>query len=159
MQIDMKTMSSDFCVTSHMTGKLSDYLGKWVIIYFYPKDSTPGCTAEGRDFKTYFQEFTQLNAVIFGISKDSLKSHERFKEKEEFPFELISDENEKLCQEFDVIKEKNMYGKTYLGIERSTFIINPQGKVVYQWRKVKVPGHVEEVLNTLKQLQKEGIDA
>lgn len=159
MQIDMKNISTDFCLTSQLTGKLSDYLGKWVVLYFYPKDSTPGCTSEGRDFKAHYHDFTQLNSVIFGISKDSLKSHERFKEKEAFPFELISDESEHLCQIFDVIKEKNMYGKTYMGIERSTFIINPKGQVVFEWRKVKVPGHVEIVLQTLNQLQKEGTDA
>jgi peroxiredoxin Q/BCP len=159
MQIDLKTRATEFCVTNQMSGKLSDYLGQWVVLYFYPKDATPGCTTEGRDFKTHFEDFRRLNAVIFGISKDSLKSHERFKEKEAFPFELISDESEHLCQVFDVIKEKNMYGKTYLGIERSTFILNPQGQIAHQWRKVKVPGHVQEVLETLKKLQKEGQDA
>lgn len=156
MQVDLGSSAIDFCATNALTGKLSDFLGKWVVLYFYPKDSTPGCTSEGRDFKAHHVEFLALNTLIFGISKDSLKSHERFKEKEGFPFELITDGDEALCRQFDVIKEKSMYGKTYLGIERSTFIINPQGKVAHEWRKVKVPGHVEEVLATLKQLQQEG---
>ena len=153
MQIDKNNSNCSFFATNELSGNLSDYLGQWVILYFYPKDSTPGCTTEGRDFSTHFKEFEALNAKVFGISKDGLKSHHRFKEKEGFPFELISDEQETLCQLFDVIKQKSMYGKTYMGIDRSTFLINPLGQVVHEWRQVKVPGHVKEVLETLKKYQ------
>ncbi len=153
MQIDLNKSNCCFSATNELTGNLTDFLGKWVILYFYPKDSTPGCTTEGRDFTAHHAEFESLNAKVFGISKDSLKSHHRFKEKEGFSFELISDEEEALCKVFDVIKQKSMYGKTYMGIERSTFLINPQGQVVHEWRNVKVPGHVKEVLETLKQHQ------
>ncbi len=153
MQLDITKSECGFLATNQMNGKLSDYLGSWVVLYFYPKDATPGCTTEGRDFTSHYPTFKALGAEIFGISKDSLKSHENFKQKEAFPFQLISDESEALCQLFDVIKEKSMYGKTYIGIERSTFLINPQGQVVHAWRKVKVPGHVQDVLETLKRNQ------
>jgi peroxiredoxin Q/BCP len=132
--------------------RLLDYRGKQVLLYFYPKDSTPGCTQEGQDFKQQFAEFTALNCVIFGISRDSLRSHENFKRKQQFPFELISDPDEQLCQLFDVIKMKAMYGKQVRGIERSTFLINADGVLVREWRKVKVKNHVNEVLEQLKQL-------
>ena len=131
--------------------KLSECRGKNVVLYFYPKDSTPGCTQEGQDFKAHFEEFAALNCVIFGISRDSLRSHENFKGKQDFPFELLSDADEQLCQLFDVIKMKNMYGKQVRGIERSTFLINTEGRLVYEWRKVKVKNHVTEVIEQLKQ--------
>jgi peroxiredoxin Q/BCP len=137
--------------TSDKTFQLSDYQGKNVVLYFYPKDSTPGCTQEGQDFKAHFDEFSALNCVILGISRDSLRSHENFKCKQDFPFELLSDSEEQLCQLFDVIKMKNMYGKQVRGIERSTFLINPDGVLIYEWRKVKVTQHVSEVLEQLKQ--------
>lgn len=124
-----------------------------VNFYFYPKDSTPGCTTESQDFRDAYPQFKALNAEIFGISRDSLKSHENFKCKQEFPFELISDKEEILCKKFDVIKMKTMYGKQVRGIERSTFLIDPQGILRQEWRKVNVKGHVDEVMNTLKQLQ------
>ncbi len=129
--------------------KLSDYLGKKIIIYFYPRDNTPGCTLEGKAFRDNIEQFNALNVVIFGVSRDSVKVHEGFKEKQAFPFELLSDKEEKLCQLFDVIKMKNMYGKQVRGIERSTFLINEEGVLLYEWRKVKVKTHVEEILQKL----------
>ncbi len=128
------------------------YKGKWLIIYFYPKDNTPGCTTEGKDFRDHYAEFEKLNAVVLGVSRDSVKVHTNFKAKHEFPFELLADQEEQLCQLFDVIKEKNMYGRKVMGIERSTFLIDPKGKLAAEWRKVKVKGHVEELLSTLKEL-------
>lgn len=122
------------------------------VLYFYPKDSTPGCTQEGQDFRDNYKKFTQLGVQIFGISRDNLKSHENFKAKYEFPFELISDPDEKLCGIFDVIKMKNLYGKQVQGIERSTFLIDNQGVLRREWRKVKVAGHVGEVLTAVKEL-------
>lgn len=142
-----------FQATSEVNGELSDYQGKWLVLYFYPKDSTPGCTTEGQDFRDNYEAFKQLNCEILGVSRDSLKSHERFKEKQQFPFELISDSEEELCQLFDVIKLKNMYGRQVRGIERSTFLINPEGKLAESWRKLKVKGHVDEVLECLKSKQ------
>jgi peroxiredoxin Q/BCP len=127
------------------------YKGKWLIIYFYPKDNTSGCTTEGQDFRDHYAEFVKLNAEILGVSRDSVKSHTNFKEKHQFPFELLADQEEQLCQLFEVIKEKNMYGRKVMGIERSTFLIDPKGKLAAQWRKVKVSGHVEEILSTLKE--------
>ena len=131
---------------------LSDFRGKNVVIYFYPKDSTPGCTTEGQDFRDLHTKFRRQQTVIFGVSRDSLKSHEKFKEKQQFPFELISDPDETLCRQFDVIKEKNMYGRKVMGIERSTFLIDAEGILRREWRKVSVKGHVEEVLEAIKAL-------
>ena len=129
--------------------QLSDYLGRNIILYFYPRDNTPGCTSEGEDFRDNFNLFKKKNTKIFGVSKDSLKSHEGFKNKFNFPFELISDPDEKICKIFDVIKEKSMYGKKYMGIERSTFLIDTDGKLLKEWRKVKVKGHAEDVLSSI----------
>jgi len=128
---------------------LSDYLGKYVVIYFYPKDSTPGCTQEGIAFRDAYEKFSALNAVIFGVSRDSIRMHEGFKAKQEFPFDLLSDTDEALCTLFDVIKMKAMYGKQVRGIERSTFLINPKGVLIHEWRKVKVKNHCEDVLTIL----------
>ncbi|MFC3909786.1 peroxiredoxin [Legionella dresdenensis] len=153
MNINDKISDFSFQGTNGLQARLSDYQGKWVILYFYPKDATPGCTTEGQDFGNNYAEFQKLNAVIFGISRDSLKSHENFKCKQAFPFELISDNDEQLCQLFDVIRMKSMYGKQVRGIERSTFLIDPAGILRHEWRKVKVAGHVTEVFNTLKNLQ------
>ncbi|MGR9073105.1 MAG: peroxiredoxin [Gammaproteobacteria bacterium] len=139
--------------TGNQTFRLSDYLGKNIVLYFYPKDSTPGCTSEGRDFRDNIKEFAALNTVIFGISRDSLRSHENFKSKQSFPFELLSDKDEEVCSLFDVIKMKNMYGKQVLGIERSTFLVDRQGNLAHEWRKVKVKTHVEEVLEALRKLE------
>lgn len=130
--------------------KLSDYRGKKVILYFYPKDNTPGCTTEACDFRDNINEINNLNAIVIGISKDNLNSHNKFIEKFNLPFTLLSDEEKVVCELYDVIKEKNMYGKKVLGIERSTFIINEEGTLIKEFRKVKVKGHIEEVLNELK---------
>ena len=129
---------------------LKDFQDRLLVLYFYPKDNTPGCTQEGIDFSSNYKKFRNLNAEIIGISKDNIKSHENFKKKYKYKFDLISDEDEKICKMFDVIKEKNMYGKKYMGIERSTFIIDKKGKLLKEWRKVKVKGHVEEVLKFIK---------
>ena len=133
---------------------LSDLNGKNVVLYFYPKDSTPGCTREGQDFRDNYNKFKRQNTVILGVSRDSIKSHENFKAKQGFQFELLSDKDEELCKLFDVIKMKNMYGKKVRGIERSTFLIDPNGKLKNEWRKVKVDGHVDEVLAAVKELNK-----
>ena len=138
--------------TGGKTFKLSDYLGKILVIYFYPKDSTPGCTTQGQQFRDAYAEFKSLNADIVGISRDSLKSHENFKAKFSFPFELLSDTEEKACSLFDVIKMKNMYGKQVRGIQRSTFVMDKNGHLVREWRGVKVDGHVPEVLDFVKTL-------
>lgn len=131
--------------------KLSDFKGKKVVLYFYPKDATPGCTIEGHEFTKLKPQFDKLNTAVFGISRDSMKSHEKFKEKECYKVDLISDEDEKICKIFDVIKEKNMYGKKVMGIVRSTFIIDEKGKLMNEWIKVKAEGHAKEVLDWLKQ--------
>ena len=136
--------------TSNTSFSISNYAGKNLIIYFYPKDSTPGCTNESIDFKDNYDIFQKLNTEIFGISRDSLKSHEKFKAKYSFPFELLSDADEIACNLFDVIKMKNMYGKKVRGIERSTFLINTEGKLVNEWRGVKVNGHVQELIEFLQ---------
>ena len=136
--------------TSNKIADLSQLKGKKVILYFYPKDSTPGCTTEGQDFRDLYNKFTKANAVIYGLSRDSIKSHETFKEKQSFPFDLISDPTEKICKQYDVIKEKNMYGRKYMGIDRSTFLINEEGKLIKEWRKVKVKGHADEVLKEVE---------
>jgi peroxiredoxin Q/BCP len=138
--------------TSGKKIEFKNLLGRPIVLYFYPKDSTPGCTLEGEDFRDNYQRFRQQQATIFGISRDNLNSHEKFKSKYNFPFELITDPDEKLCKLFDVIKEKNMYGKKYIGIERSTFLIDAQGVLRKEWRKVKVKGHVNDVLNAVKEL-------
>ncbi len=138
--------------TSGKTFQLSNYLGKNVVIYFYPKDSTPGCTTQGIQFRDAYTQFQQQDTEIFGISRDSLKSHENFKAKFTFPFELLADTEELACTLFGVIKMKNMYGKQVRGIERSTFIIDKKGTLVKEWRGVKVDGHAAEVLNFIKSL-------
>ncbi|WP_025732596.1 peroxiredoxin [Carnimonas nigrificans] len=134
------------------TVRLSDFTGKQLVIYFYPKDSTPGCTTEGLDFAALHDQFSAANTSILGVSRDTLKRHQNFKAKQQFPFELISDEDETLCRAFDVIKLKKLYGKEHYGIERSTFLIDAEGKLAQEWRKVKVKGHVEEVLTAAQQL-------
>lgn len=138
--------------TSGNTFKLSDFLGQYVVVYFYPKDSTPGCTTQGMQFRDAYADFKQANAEIIGISRDSVKSHENFKAKFSFPFELAADTEEVACNIFGVIKMKNMYGKQVRGIERSTFVINPQGVVIREWRGVKVDGHALEVLTFIQSL-------
>jgi thioredoxin-dependent peroxiredoxin len=132
--------------------KLSDHKGETVVLYFYPKDNTPGCTTEGEQFRDAYKKFRKAGAIVVGCSRDSLKSHENFKAKMQFPFELIADVDETLCTQFGVIKMKNMYGKKVRGIERSTFVIDGKGKLVNEWRGVRVPGHVEEVLAAVNSL-------
>ena len=132
--------------------KLSAHKGHPVVLYFYPKDNTPGCTTEGAQFRDLYPKFKKLGAIVVGCSRDSLKSHEGFKEKMAFPFDLLSDAEEKLCSQFGVIKMKNMYGKKVRGIERSTFVIDGDGKLAKEWRGVKVPGHADEVLDFVKTL-------
>lgn len=145
---------SDFQVqaTSGQAVSLSELKGKQVVIYFYPKDSTPGCTTQGQNFRDMHEQFQAANTLVFGVSRDSLKSHENFKAKQSFPFELISDKDEALCQLFDVIKLKKLYGKEYLGVDRSTFLIDKDGVLRHEWRGVKVPGHVEAVLGKAQAL-------
>ena len=132
---------------------LSDCLGQWLVLYFYPKDNTSGCSLQAEDFTTALHQFDQLGAKVVGVSRDSLKSHEKFIEKLSIGYPLITDPDEKLCQYFDVMKEKSMYGKKYMGVERSTFIIDPKGVLRHEWRKVKVKGHIDEVLHQLEELQ------
>ena len=138
--------------TDNMTLSNKDFDGKNVVIYFYPKDSTPGCTIEGQDFRDNYEMFQKLNTEILGVSRDSVKSHDKFKLKQSFPFALLSDPDEKMCKSFDVIKLKSMYGKEYLGVDRSTFLVSTEGKIIKEWRSVKVKGHVQEVLETVKNL-------
>jgi len=132
---------------------LSDKKGKKIVLYFYPKDSTPGCTAQGIEFNELLGQFKKQNAEIYGISRDSLKSHDKFICKYDFKFHLLSDDDEAVCQLFDVIKEKNMYGKKVMGIERSTFVIGEDQKLIAEFRKVKAAGHAQEILNFLKELK------
>ena len=138
--------------TSGLIFKLSDYLGKTLVIYFYPKDNTPGCTTQGMQFRDSYGEFQGLNTEIFGVSRDSLKSHENFKAKFTFPFELLADTEELACGIFGVMKMKNMYGKQVRGVERSTFIIDKNGVLIKEWRGVKVDGHAQEVLQFIQTL-------
>lgn len=153
----MNRVVADFrCpATGDQTIRLKDLRGKKVVLYFYPKDATPGCTTEGQDFRDLHARFRRANTVILGVSRDSLKSHEKFKAKQEFPFDLLSDEDEKVCRQFDVIREKNLYGRKFMGIERSTFLIDEAGKLRAEWRKVKVKGHADEVLDAVKNCQAE----
>ena len=152
VKINTKVKKFKVSATSELEIDSTALIGKSYVIYFYPKDNTPGCTQEGEDFRDLYKEFKKLKTEIYGVSRDSLKSHEGFKEKYKYPFELISDAEEKLCNLFDVIKEKNMYGKKYMGIERSTFLINKEGKLSAEWRKVKVNGHAAEVLEEVKKI-------
>jgi peroxiredoxin Q/BCP len=129
--------------------------GRWLVLYFYPKDNTPGCTTEGRDFAALLPKFRKAGADVLGVSRDSPKSHQNFCIKQAFGFELVSDADEALCQAFDVIREKQLYGRKYLGVDRSTFLLDPDGRVAREWRGVKVPGHAEAVFESLQSLRKE----
>jgi peroxiredoxin Q/BCP len=132
---------------------LSDLSGRNVVVYFYPKDNTSGCTTEGQDFRDRINTFRRHNTTVLGISRDSIRSHENFKARQQFPFELLSDADEKVCRAFDVIREKNMYGRKVMGIERSTFLIDAHGRLRQEWRKVKVAGHVDAVLEAVRALE------
>jgi len=136
--------------TGDQTIQLRSLRGKKVVLYFYPKDSTPGCTTEGQDFRDLRAKFKRQNAIILGASRDSLASHEKFKAKQKFSFELLSDHDEVLCKKFDVIREKTLYGRKFMGVVRSTFLIDENGKLRKEWRKVKVKGHAAEVLEAVK---------
>lgn len=138
-------------LSSGETVRLADYAGRWLVLYFYPKDSTPGCTTEGLDFNALLPKFNKLGATVLGVSRDSIRSHQNFCAKQGFKFDLVSDADESLCNAFGVIKEKNLYGRKYMGIERSTFLIDPKGVIVASWRPVKVAGHAQAVLDSLKE--------
>jgi peroxiredoxin Q/BCP len=132
---------------------LGDAKGKWLVLYFYPKDATSGCTTEAEEFRDLHDKFRRAGAMVVGVSRDSLKSHAKFRDKESLPFHLLSDTDEKLCQLFDVIREKSLYGRKYMGIERSTFLIDGSGVLRREWRKVKVAGHAQEVLEALREFR------
>jgi peroxiredoxin Q/BCP len=155
VELNKKVTNFSLPATGEQKISLSSLKGQNVVLYFYPKDSTPGCTREGQDFRDSMAKFKRQDTVILGVSRDSLRSHENFRTKQKFKFDLLSDEDETLCKQFDVIKMKNMYGKKVRGIERSTFLIDKTGKLRQEWRKVKVDGHVDEVLAAVKQLNKE----
>lgn len=140
-------------LSSGITANTSDHIGHWLVLYFYPKDSTPGCTTEGLEFDALLPKFTKLDATVLGVSRDSVKSHQNFCDKQGFRFDLVSDADEKLCNAFGVIKEKKLYGREYIGIERSTFLIDPKGRIAQAWRGVRVAGHAYEVLQALKAAQ------
>ena len=144
----------DLPATNNQKIKLSDLQGKNIILYFYPKDCTSGCTLEAQNFRDLHTKFAKMNTLILGVSRDTLKLHEKFKTEQSLPFELLSDTNETLCNLYDIIRDKNMYGKKVRGIERSTFLIDEKGILRKEWRKVKVDNHVQEVLDALKELLK-----
>ena len=148
--ISRSTLDLPLALSGGASARLADYAGRWVVLYFYPKDSTPGCTTEGLDFNALLPQFEALDATVLGVSRDSVKSHDNFCAKQGFDFPLVSDADEALCTAFDVIRMKNMYGKQVRGIERSTFLISPQGRIVQAWRKVKVAGHAQAVLEALQ---------
>ncbi|MCC4619539.1 peroxiredoxin [Xanthomonas cassavae CFBP 4642] len=149
-ELPAATLDLPLALSGGTQTSLRDQAGKWLVIYFYPKDSTPGCTTEGLDFNALLPQFKKAGAAVLGVSRDSVKSHDNFCAKQGFAFPLVSDGDEALCRAFDVIKEKNMYGKQVLGIERSTFLLSPEGRIVQEWRKVKVAGHADAVLAALK---------
>jgi peroxiredoxin Q/BCP len=150
--VGKKVPDCSLTATGDQKIKLSELKGRNLVLYFYPKDDTPGCTLEGKDFRDQHDKLKKLKTVVLGVSRDTVASHEKFKGKYEFPFELLSDADEKLCTLFDVIKEKNMYGRKVMGIERSTFLIDKDGVLRREWRKVKVDGHVDEVISAIKEL-------
>lgn len=149
----MNKVQSITCVaTSNLTVNIPDEKGSNIVLYFYPKDATPGCTTEGQDFRDNHKAFVKANAIVYGVSKDTLTKHEKFKAKQEFPFELISDESGELCETFGVWQLKKFMGREYMGIVRSTFIISPNGDILKSWDKVRVKGHVDEVLEAVQSL-------
>ena len=155
VEVGKKVPAFKLPATGEQTISLTSLKGKNIVLYFYPKDNTPGCTTEGQDFRDSIAKFKRQNCIILGVSRDTVRTHENFKAKQKFPFDLLSDTEEELCNLFDVIKLKNMYGKKLLGVERSTFIINEKGVLKQEWRKVKVAGHVDEVLAAVKTINKE----
>ena len=151
--LDQPAPEFELPATGSKAFRLADARGRTVVLYFYPKDNTPGCTTEGQQFRDLYPEFQKAGADVYGISRDSMKSHESFRSKMSFPFDLLSDGDELACKAFDVIRMKNMYGRQVRGIERSTFVIDGNGVLKREWRGVKVPGHVEEVLDYVKTLK------
>ena len=151
--LDSTTLALPLQLSGGATATLADHAGRWLVLYFYPKDSTPGCTTEGLDFNALLPQFESLGASVLGVSRDPVKSHDNFCAKQGFKFPLVSDADEALCQAFGVIREKQLYGRRYIGIERSTFLIDPEGRVAQAWRGVKVPGHARAVLDALKASQ------
>ena len=151
--VGLKVPDFEIASTGNRTFKLSAALGSPLVLYFYPKDNTPGCTTEGQEFRDLHGEFVRRNCAVYGVSRDSIKSHEGFKSRMSFPFELLSDPDEKICSLFGVMKMKNMYGKQVRGVERSTFVIDQAGVVRREWRGLKVPGHAREVLDFVKSLK------
>jgi peroxiredoxin Q/BCP len=149
-KLDRATLKLPLALSGGTTATLGDYAGRWLVLYFYPKDSTPGCTTEGLDFNALLPEFEALDATVLGVSRDSVKSHDNFCAKQGFRFPLVSDGEEALCRAFDVIHEKNMYGRKVLGVVRSTFLISPDSRLAQEWRAVKVAGHAQAVLDALK---------
>jgi peroxiredoxin Q/BCP len=152
-QLNRVVASFKAVATGTKTIQLKELRGQNVVLYFYPKDSTPGCTLEGQDFRDLYARFRRQNVVVFGVSRDSLASHEKFRDKHSFPFDLISDADESLCRQFDVIQEKTLYGRKFMGVVRSTFLIDASGKLRREWRNVKVKGHATEVLEAAKALK------
>jgi len=146
-------LSRPLALSGGSTAKLADFAGRWLVLYFYPKDTTPGRTTEGIAFTALLPQFRKLGADVLGVSRDSLKSHQNFCAKQGFAFELVSDADESLCNAFDVIKPKKLYGREYVGIERSTFLLDPHGRVAEAWRGVRVPGHAQAVLDALQAAQ------
>ena len=152
VEIGKKVANFSVPATGEKTVSLSDFKGSNLVLYFYPKDSTPGCTLEGQDFRDRHAAFRKANTAILGVSRDSVRSHENFRAKQSFPFDLLADTDETLCRQFDVIHEKNMYGRKVMGVVRSTFLIDGKGILRREWRKVKVKGHAEEVLEAAREL-------
>jgi peroxiredoxin Q/BCP len=152
VKIGKKVARFSLPATGDKTLSLEDFKGSNLVIYFYPKDNTPGCTLEGQDFRDRFLQFKKAGTAILGVSRDSVKSHDNFKTRQKFPFDLLSDADEKLCRQFDVIHEKNMYGRKVMGVVRSTFLIDADGVLRREWRKVRVKGHVDEVLEAARSL-------
>ncbi|MCJ7815346.1 MAG: peroxiredoxin [Xanthomonadales bacterium] len=152
VNIGKKVTPFSLPATGEKNVSLKDFKGTHLIIYFYPKDSTPGCTLEGQNFRDRYADFKKAGAEILGVSRDSLKAHENFRARQGFPFDLLSDQDESLCRQFDVLHEKNMYGRKVMGIVRSTFLIDSTGVLQKEWRKVKVKGHVDDVLEAVKSL-------
>ena len=155
LDVGSKVPKLPLALSSGLAGNTADHLGHWLVLYFYPKDATPGCTTEGLEFNALLSKFTRLDATVLGVSRDSIKSHQNFCDKQGFKFDLVSDADEKLGHAFGVIKPKKLYGREYIGIERSTFLIGPDGRIAQAWRGVKVAGHAYAVLEALKAAQKQ----
>lgn len=152
VKVGKRVVNFTLPATGEKTLSLNDFKGSILVLYFYPKDNTPGCTLEGQNFRDAHSAFKKAGASILGVSRDSVRTHENFCAKQSFPFDLLSDSDEILCKQFDVIKEKNLYGRKYMGVERSTFLIDCEGVLQKEWRKVKVPGHVDAVLEAVRSL-------